>query len=180
MKLKTLATISTVSALFIGANANAGLLIDVYAGAMLGVGSMSLFANDNDKTESAQSYGAMLGIDIPVIRAEIEYNYLNSQDTKLQVGMINAYLKMPTPVLKPYLGVGVGNIFDGEVTGTDIAVNKSTAYQAMLGLTFVPPVLPFNIDAEGRVLYAHDVFDYATVKPDVLHYDLRLKLRYVF
>ena len=50
----------------------------------------------------------------------------------------------------------------------------------MLGVTLDIPVVPFNIDIEGRVLYASDLFEYTTEKYDLLQYEGRVKLRYVF
>ena len=86
---------------------------------------------------------------------------------------------MPSTVIKPYLGIGLGTVFNGDVDDT-FNIRNEAAYQGRLGLTFDIPVIPFNVDVEGRVLYAPDVFKTADAKPDLLHYDLRLKLRYVF
>ncbi len=178
MKLKSIGILTAFSALFTAANANAIPLIDPYIGATIGFGGVTAYANHDDRGYSAQSYGAVIGLDVPIVRMEVAYDFLNSELGKFQVGMINAYLKMPTPMVSPYLGAGVGTIFDGDIAGFDI--DKSTAYQAMLGLTFNLPVLPFKIDTEARVLYAHDIVDLGGIEPDILHYDLRAKLRYVF
>lgn len=180
MKLKTAGASVLAFALFMTANANANALFDLYAGATVGAGAQTLFAHDENKTDSAQSYGAVIGIDIPLLRFELEYDYLNSKDVQLHLGMINGYLKMPTAIIQPYLGVGIGSIFDGSLDIPDIAVEKVLAYQGMLGLTFDIPVLPIKIDAEARALYAPDFYKIGDNQPDMLHYDLRLKLRYVF
>lgn len=180
MKLKTAGILTAMSAIFITANANANVLFDIYAGATVGAGGATLFAHDKDDTQSAQSYGAVLGIDIPALRFELEYNYLNNDDTKLHIGMINAYAKMPTPAIKPYFGLGIGNVFGGDAPMPHVDIEKGMAYQGMLGLTFDIPVLPLKIDTEARVLYAPDIYKYNDDKPDLLHYDLRIKLRYVF
>ncbi len=180
MKLKTVGILTAVSALFITANANANILFDIYAGPTVGAGGATLFADDHDDTQSAQSYGAVLGIDIPALRMELEYNYLNNDDVKLHLAMINAYAKLPTPTVQPYLGIGIGSTFKGDVNISGVSADNVMAYQAMLGLTFNVPVLPFKIDAEARALYAPDIYKVNDVKPDLLHYDLRLKLRYVF
>ena len=50
----------------------------------------------------------------------------------------------------------------------------------MLGVTFDIPVLPLKIDAEGRALYAHNLYSIENENPDLLQYELRLKLRYIF
>ena len=176
MKIKIL-TLALPLALF-AANANAGTLMDVYVGATIGAGAATLFADGQSNTDTAQSYGAMIGLDIPLIRLEAEYNYLNDIDTRLNLGMVNAYFKMPATVILPYLGLGVGSVFGGKSDNVDI--NANAAYQGMLGVTFDTPALPLKIDLEGRVLYAPNIYNINGVRPDLLHYDARVKLRYVF
>lgn len=179
MKLKTAGVLTAATLMLAAGNANANLLFDIYAGATAGAGAATLFADHHDTTDNAQAYGAVLGIDIPLFRFEAEYNYLNEKDLNLHAGMINAYVKMPMLVVNPYLGLGAGMIFGGNAAhGIDI--ETTAAYQGMLGLTFNVPVLPIKVDAEARALYAADVFKTPDVKPDVLHYDMRLKLRYIF
>lgn len=178
MKLNYLG-ILTAAALTVSGSANAASLFDFYAGAMVGVGGATVFANDADVSKSAQSYGAVIGFDIPVFRFELEYDYMHAAPIEMHVGMINAYAKMPLPAVKPYLGVGIGNIFSG--TDEDFMdIDSVAAYQAMLGVTFDIPVLPIDVDVEGRVLYAADIYDYHGLKPDFLQYEARLKIRYVF
>lgn len=180
MKLKTAVLFIFASAMLTGTNANANLLFDVYAGLSIGAGGISTFADGTDTNASSQSNGAVLGIDIPVLRFEAEYNYLNNKDVKLHIGMINAYAKMSLPVVKPYLGVGIGSVFDGKIGDTGIKVESVVAYQAMLGITFDIPVLPIDVDVEARALYAADLYNISEVSPDIVYYDLRLKLRYTF
>jgi len=161
------------------ANANAGMLVDLYAGGTFGSGGMTVF-NDKDKiSDTSTSYGAVFGIDIPVVRVEAEYNYLNGKDVNMSLGMLNAYLKMPATVIKPYLGVGVGTAFGGKYADT-IDIDTTAAYQGMLGITFDLPQLPVKFDVEGRAVYVPDIIEVMTIKPDMLNYDLRLKVRYVF
>ncbi len=178
MKLKTSLALSIASVLFATAGANAIPLIDPYVGVTIGVGGATMFDDEKDYSKSSQSYGASAGVDISIIRAEVAYDYLNSDMGKLQAGFINAYLKMPTPMISPYIGGGVGQIFKGDIETID--VQDTMAYQGMLGLTFNIPVLPFNIDAEARAIYAPDMFKIDNIEPDFVHYDLRLKLRYEF
>ena len=178
MKLKYAGILTIVSIIFSGANANAGALFDLYAGATIGAGAATMFLENKDETHSAQSYGAIVGLDIPVLRFELEYDYLNQDSANLHLGLINAYVKMPTPVVQPYLGVGIGNIFGGKIG--EIEIDSVTAYQGMLGVTFDIPVLPLKIDAEGRALYAHNLYSIENENPDLLQYELRLKLRYIF
>lgn len=179
MKLKTAIGLAAVIITTTSA-ANANLLFDIYAGGTVGVGAATMFADSHAHTDSAQAYGAVLGIDIPLVRIEGEYNYLNHKEMNMNVAMLNAYLKMPTAFVQPYLGAGVGMIFDGDVDNTNIKIDDKMAYQGMLGLTFDIPVLPFKIDAEARALYANDIYKAGNVKPDMLHYDARLKIRYIF
>ncbi|MDR0727180.1 MAG: hypothetical protein LBF37_03900 [Rickettsiales bacterium] len=179
MNLKKLTGIVTLaSVLGFASNANAAVVYDLYAGLTVGAGAATVFADHDNDTTGAQSFGAMFGLDIPVVRVEAEYNFLNDHDAKLHVGMANVYLKMPSVGIKPYLGVGVGGVFSGR--HDDVDAKTAAAYQGMLGLTFDMPVLPLKIDGEARVLYAPDFVKVADVKPDLLHYELRIKLRYVF
>lgn len=179
MKLKTAGLLTLATLLGAGTNANAAMLYDIYAGLTLGAGGMTIFSGDNTDSVSSSAYGAVIGMDIPLVRLELEYNYLNPSDAHMHVGMINAYFKMPSTVIKPYLGIGVGTVFNGKVDDA-YDIRNSAAYQGMLGITFDPPVIPFDIDVEGRVMYAPDVYEVANAKPDFLQYDLRLKLRYIF
>ena len=179
MKLKYFGAITAASVLLSGAAANAGVLFDPYFGVTVAVGGATVFANDIDASHSAQSYGAVVGIDIPVFRFELEYDYMHADSIKMHLGMINAYAKMPLPAVKPYIGIGIGNIFSGEDAGF-IDIDSVAAYQAMLGVTFDIPVLPIDVDIEGRALYAADIYDYMGLKPDFLQYEARLKIRYVF
>ena len=179
MKLKYFGAITAASVLLSGAAANAGALFDPYFGVTVAVGGATVFANDIDVSHSAQSYGAVVGIDIPVFRFELEYDYMHADSIKMHLGMINAYAKMPLPAVKPYIGIGIGNIFSGEDAGF-IDIDSVAAYQAMLGVTFDIPVLPIDVDIVGRALYAADIYDYMGLKPDFLQYEARLKIRYVF
>ena len=117
------------------------------------------------------------------MRIELEYNYLDADMGEINLGLVNAYLKMPTPIAKPYIGVGIGSTFSSKYTpdtATEIDMDDVLAYQGMLGLTLDIPVIPFNIDIEGRALYIPNMFDIANETPDLLQYEGRVKLRYVF
>lgn len=159
--------------------ANANLLFDAYMGATAGVGGITTFADDHTHSDMAYSYGAVAGLDIPLVRAEVEYNYLNDKDITANIAMGNVYLKMPTPLIAPYIGAGIGAMFDGDA-GRGTKMDTTAAYQGMLGLTFNVPVLPFKVDAEARALYAHNAITAGNDDADLLHYDIRAKLRYIF
>ncbi len=182
MKTKTLGFLTTAAIMLTAGAANANLLFDVYAGGTFGIGGYTLFADKNESFSST-TYGAVLGMDIPMFRIELEYNYLDSDDATLNMGFVNGYFKLPTPVVKPYIGAGIGTTFSSEFTPvahTTIDIDDTIVYQGMLGVTLDIPVVPFNIDLEGRVIYASDLIEYMNDTADVLQYEGRVKLRYVF
>lgn len=181
MKLKTIGLLSIISTAFLTSNSNANLLFDIYAGATAGLGGVTVISENHHNSNTAQSYGAVLGLDIPLFRLEAEYDYLINNNADMQLGLINAYFKLPMALVQPYIGAGVGMILDVKANDTNIEKNNNaTAYQAMLGATFDIPVLPFKIDAEGRALYTKDFYNAAGIQPDLLDYEVRLKLRYIF
>ena len=182
MKTKTLGFLTTAAIMLTAGVANANLLFDVYAGGTFRIGGYTLFADKNESFSST-TYGAVLGMDIPMFRIELEYNYLDSDDATLNMGFVNGYFKLPTPVVKPYIGAGIGTTFSSEFTPvahTTIDIDDTIVYQGMLGVTLDIPVVPFNIDVEGRVIYASDLIEYMNDTADVLQYEGRVKLRYVF
>lgn len=64
------------------ANANAGLVFDFYTGATAGFGRQELkLEHVDDYKAAAQSYDAVVGVDIPVVRLEAEYNYLDGHNS---------------------------------------------------------------------------------------------------
>lgn len=183
MKTKSLGILTATAIMMSAGAANAGLLVDFYAGGTYGVGGQTLFMEDDHESMSAQSYGAFFGMDLPLVRIEGEYNYTNSDDMHLNLALVNAYLKLPTPVITPYIGAGVGTTFYSQyhlTNHTNIDIEDAIAYQGMLGVTFDLPLMPITIDVEGRVLYANDIFEYNVKDNDLLHYEGRLKIRYEF
>ena len=183
MKTKSLGILTATAIMMSAGTANAGLLVDFYAGGTFGIGGQTLFMDDDHESMSAQSYGAVFGMDLPLVRIEGEYNYTDSDDMHLNLAMVNAYLKLPTPVITPYIGAGVGTTFSSQyhLNGhTNIDIDDAIAYQGMLGVTFDLPLMPITIDVEGRVLYANDIFEYNVKDNDLLHYEGRLKIRYEF
>ena len=190
MKLKS-ASILTIATLMVGmANANAGLVFDFYTGATAGFGRQELSINHHDYKAAAQSYGAVVGVDIPVVRLEAEYNYLDGKYADTQIATVNAYIKMPgLVVLTPYIGGGIGAVLNVDMykdeIGASFDYDKSgkPVYQGMLGATLDIPALPFKIDVEGRVLYTSALVDIPAPVDDsisALHYDARVKVRYIF
>lgn len=179
MKLKTsiilcsLATIATAPAF-------ADAVWDLYGGVSIGAGAQTIFADGTHSTDAAQSFGAMFGIDIPVFRAEVEYSYLTQRDSHAHSGFVNAYLKMTSTVVKPYMGLGVGMVFGGRDNKADAKYDTSAAYQGMLGVTFDTPALPFDFDVEARAVYAPNIYEFTGASPDILHYEARVKARYMF
>ena len=182
MKLNSKIFLCAILATTVAETASASQPIDIYAGAMIGAGGATMYFDDNHKNNAAQSFGAVFGIDIPLLRVEAEYNYLTNDKFSTNDAMLNAYFKMLSTMVHPYIGVGVGSVFGGNIDAKDTKydIKTSVAYQGMLGLTFDILALPINFDIEGRVLYAPNFAEFAGEKPDMLHYDARLKLRYVF
>ena len=183
MKLNSIAFLTTAAIMLTASNANANLLFDIYGGATAGIGASAKFIDSDYHEHSAESYGAVFGIDLPLFRIEAEYNYLDGYDTTMNLGMLNAYFKIPTPVLKPYFGAGLGTTFESKYNptiGSSIKMEDVVTYPGMVGLTLDLPVVPVKFDIEGRILYANNAYEIADKMVDIMHYDARLKLRYIF
>ncbi|MBD5391893.1 hypothetical protein HDR66_03750 [bacterium] len=178
MKLNSIGFLTAAAIMFCTSSAHAGLLFDPYIGATGGMGATTALVKHDNQTKFAQSYGAVLGLDIPLLRAEAEYNRIHNKDVTADVAMGNVYVKLPVALISPYIGAGVGAIFDGDAYGHSF--DTTVAYQGMLGMTFNIPVLPFKIDAEARALYAPDTFTIGTSDVNILHYDVRAKIRLIF
>ena len=182
MKLNSLSFLAAATIAAASSNANAGLIADWYAGATAGLGGQAVYLDDdNHKSFSAQSFGGVIGVDLPVVRFEAEYDYLNSKNTDANLVAGNAYVKLPgLIVVNPYIGVGVGALFGSKSDSVKFKkFDTSIAYQGMLGATLDIPVLPFKIDVEGRALIAPKVYDKLHDSMAV-QYDGRVKLRYIF
>lgn len=188
MKINSISLISILSTLACISNASANTVADFYIGGMAGAGGQTMFADGKNHTDTVGVFGAVAGIDMPVFRFEAEYDYFTSADLDTNAGLINFYAKMPSTVIMPYIGGGIGMMFGGDATASangtksDYSIKTSAAYQAMLGATIDVATLPIKIDIEGRVLYAPNIYtiDTTDVKPDMLQYNLRAKVRYIF
>lgn len=185
MQMKTLAVLATVLSPIVITSVHASPFIDVYAGATIGMGGTCTIVDDHTHNASAQSFGAVFGGDIPGLRFEAEYNHLRDNDMSLDMAFFNAYAKVPSTIIRPYFGLGLGASFDGDLdSNSDAKFDSTIAYQAMTGLTFDITILSLRIDIEGRALYIPDVYKFASggheYKPDAFHYEARLKLRYLF
>lgn len=183
MNIKSFGILTATTIMISAGAANANMLFDIYAGGTYGVGGYTVFIDDEHISDSSMSYGAVLGLDIPLFRIELEYDYLDTDDATMNLGFVNGYFKIPTPILKPYIGAGIGYTFSSEYEPSNMSkidIDDTIAYQGMLGITLNLPIIPFNIDVEGRVLYAPDMFEITNIAPDLLQYEGRVKLRYVF
>ncbi len=185
MKIKSISLISIVTLLSGTSATNAGVMADLYVGGMVGAGGQTLFTSHDNTTDSAMLFGANLGIDIPLFRLEAEYNRLHSADLKTNTGMINAMFKVPSTVIQPYFGVGAGLVFDGKhkiADNIEYDIKSTAAYQAMLGATIDVLALPIKFDIEGHAMYAPNIYkiEAVNVTPDMLQYNVRLKMRYIF
>ena len=181
MKLNSSIILGALVAMTSGA-AVANPVWDLYTGLSIGAGAETVFGGEDKKTSAAQSFGGILGIDLPAFRIEGEYNYLHQSDTHANLAFFNAYFKMPSTVVKPYLGLGVGWVFDGKNDKYNIDFESTAAYQGMLGVTLDTPALPFKFDIEARTVYMPDIYkiEADNTTPDVLHYEARIKARYIF
>ena len=188
MKLNYKSILTAATLMVVAANANAGVAFDLYTGATAGIGGERFTAADHTEKDSAKSFGAIAGMDIPFVRLEAEYNYMDGADVDTQIAMLNAYVKMPGMVIvTPYVGGGIGMVLDVDVSKDllpfDYDESGKAVFQGMLGATLDIPTLPFKIDVEGRIMYAPKLIDIAAPVDDTAsatHYDARVKLRYVF
>lgn len=176
MKIISVPLISFIFASFGTCIAYAGTIADFYIGAVAGLGGQTIFDKQNN-TNYSKAYGAVVGVDIPVLRIEAEYNYLDSKDLNTNSAMLNLYAKMPSAIVMPYIGGGVGMVFGGNHD-----IDSVIAYQAMLGTTIDTEIMPLKFDIEAHTLYAPDIYtnDITNKTPDILQYDIRAKVRYIF
>lgn len=179
MKLKTSIILTALTGV-LSTPAIANPVWDLYAGLTIGAGAETVFVDNHKDTDSAQSFGAMFGVDVPMFRIEAEYNHLKQSETYANLALANVYFKVPSTVIKPYFGAGVGVMFNGKNDKENVKLDTSAAYQGMLGVTLDVPALPFKFDVEGRAIYMPDICKIRDEKPDVLHYEARLKIRYIF
>ena len=181
MKINSLSLISIVSVLTC-ASANAGVMADFYVGGMLGAGGQTLFADHHNETDASQVFGAIAGMDLPIFRVEAEYDYFNSSDLNTNAAVVNVYAKMPSTIILPYIGGGVGMVFGGNQTigSVEYNIDSTSAYQAMLGATIDILAVPLKFDIEGRILYAPDIYKIDNATPDMLQYGVRAKARFIF
>ena len=188
MKINSLSLISIVSTLACASAANAGVIADFYVGGMAGVGGQTMFADHKNETDSSTVFGAIAGMDLPVFRIEAEYDYFTSKNLDTNAALVNLYAKMPSTIILPYIGGGIGMVFGGDQSienagvKTEYNIKSTAAYQAMLGATIDILAVPLKFDIEGRVLYAPDVYDVTgtDIAPDMLQYQIRAKARYIF
>ena len=184
MKINSLSLISIVSALTCACAADAAVLADFYVGGTAGVGGSTIFTDGKHDSASSQVYGGVVGMDLPILRIEGEYDYFNSKDYKAHAGLVHLYAKLPLVAIQPYVGAGAGMMFGGDHTVDSIKYDmKSTAaYQAMLGTTIDIFKIPLKFDIEGRVLYAPDIYkiEGKNIEPDMLQYGVRAKARFIF
>ena len=181
MKLNYKSFLTAATLMVMGANANAGMVFDIYAGGTAGIGTMALVFDKHTSDHSSQSYGAIVGVDLPVVRFEAEYDFLTSNHLDMQTLMGNAYVKLPgLVVINPYIGVGFGAMFNTTNNKYDYNFDTAIAYQGMLGATFNIPTLPFKIDIEGRAMFVPEIYSKNNIEIDAMQYDARVKLRYIF
>ena len=188
MKINSISLISLVSTLTLASAANAGVVADFYVGGMAGVGGQTMFADHKNETDASGVFGGIVGMDLPIFRVEAEYDYFTASDFNTNAAMANLYAKIPSTVILPYIGGGIGMVFGGDhkITTDGIetknSIDSTAAYQAMLGATIDVLALPIKFDVEGRVLYAPNLYkvEGTHLTPDMLQYNIRAKVRYIF
>lgn len=186
MKINSISLIS-LATILTATSANAGAVADFYIGGMAGAGGETVFM-DKNKTDSSTIFGAVAGVDIPMFRFEGEYSHLNSDAISANTAMFNMYVKIPSTLILPYIGAGIGSVFSGDHTvktdgvKTTYDIKSTAAYQGMLGATIDLPALPVKFDVEGHVLYSPNIYENPVTfdTPDLLQYNVRAKLRVIF
>ena len=171
--------------------ADAGVM-DVYAGATGGFGYKSNRALFEDpaasEDRSASSFGVVAGIDIPVFRVEAEYNYITSYAGDMGLFLVNGYVKAPIPMIKPYIGMGIGTLAGpGEAYFSSASFSGEAeevfAIQAMAGVQIEIPATKLFVDLEFRPMYLDGVYkvvgETETQNRGFWHADVRLKVRYI-
>jgi len=169
------------AALLLAFGAAEASLLDIYGGVTGSVGNSVTFlprADGGKFKEHSNSFGAVVGVDIPLLRVEGEYGYMAGKDLGLSALMLNGYLKAPIPYVKPYAGVGIGSVLGGKVGGDD--AKASSALQGMAGIQFEIPKTSLFIDFEGRLFYAFAVREILDHDIGFYQYDWRMKVRYAF
>ena len=171
--------------------AEAGLTLSLKGGVVMfengGAGDGLDFELDY---EAGYAAAIALGYDLPVLplKFEVEYLYQTanideisnppagftalstfSGDATVHALMANAYVNLPIPLLKPYIGVGVGgaNVNYSSISTDSLQLfdESSTlfAYQAMVGILFSVPILPLELMAEYRYFATTDAESTAEV-----------------
>lgn len=142
-------------------NAVAGM-IDPYIG-IGGFNQSSSFSDavtlDSDFT--GWLFSAGLKFKIPVFvsaRTEIEYSKIDTKDFvnkelfEYEAYSANAYLDLPIfPVIKPYVGVGIGRMSDATLISDNRVFNGNTnTFQYMFGFDIKIPMVPIGTTIEYR------------------------------
>ena len=166
-KIITLVSAAALAVAVPAASANASILIDIYGGVTAGMGASSIGGN----THSSQNFGVVFGMDVPLFRIEAEYNFLTLNAFNAHVGMINAYVKAPIPIITPYIGGGMGTVFGGSDD-----VRSGPAFQGMIGLQMDAQFLPILFDVEARVMRINEIVP----GHGMTDFAIRTKLRYRF
>ncbi|MBF0381045.1 MAG: outer membrane beta-barrel protein [Magnetococcales bacterium] len=124
-----------------------------------------------------------IGYDLPMLPVKVEVEYLYqtadvdkisdppagftalstfSGEATVNALMANAYVNLPIPLIKPYIGVGLGgaNVNYSSISTDNMQLfdESSTlfAYQGMIGIVFSVPVLPVELMAEYRYFATTD------------------------
>lgn len=156
---KKLLTAGVVASVLFGASLKADAF---YVGAGVGSSKTKISADEKINMDGKTAFSVYSGMEIPLplipIRAEVEYLQLDSDkngfDAKTYGVGANAYVGLPLlPIVKPYIGMGLGYMKqelkdDGDKVKSDWTVVP----QYMLGLDVSLPLIPIAGGVEYRYL----------------------------
>ena len=81
-----------------------------------------MFADHKNETDASMVFGAIAGMDLPVFRIEAEYDYFDAKDFNTNAALANIYAKIPSTIILPYIGAGIGMVFGGDQTFTNSGI----------------------------------------------------------
>jgi len=111
-------------------------------------------ASDVDSYDTGFAGEIVIGRYYSIVGVELEGGYYESKDgpSKLTVYplALNARLRLPIPLIKPYVLGGAGAYFTELDTGTALGSDKDTAFglQAGVGVDFKLWILLMNVEAK--------------------------------
>ncbi|MBD64223.1 MAG: hypothetical protein CME62_03395 [Halobacteriovoraceae bacterium] len=152
MKLKLLGMV--LGACFIVSSANAGFLIDPYAGMAMSKSTIDIATNDDDTSSTGAALGSRLGYSFILVSAGIDYQMLSGledpQDESFDMTNMSAFVGVDLPILlrfwaEYFLSSDIkGDTFDD---GLDDITFKD-GYGLGIGFTGLP-FISINLEVEN-------------------------------